>query len=89
MWNACLAIRCTFPYIAFLIIKRFVPFDLFDRLIIFLMFLMALIDSCDWFWNFNQRDDGMDWMVFGFLNVMILVGKYGFTKTRRDYNSLH
>lgn len=78
IWNASIMVAGVMVYPAFLIIQKYriVPFDFYDRMIIVVCTLFALIDAMDWFWNFNMRTDGMDWLVFAFLNSCILFIKY-------------
>lgn len=78
IWNASIMVAGVMVYPAFLIIQKYkiVPFDFYDRMIIVVCTLFALIDALDWFWNFNMRTDGMDWLVFAFINSCILFIKY-------------
>lgn len=78
IWNASIMVAGVMVYPAFLIIQKYkiVPFDFYDRMIIAVCTMFALIDAMDWFWNFNMRTDGMDWLVFTIINSCILFVKY-------------
>lgn len=82
MWNASLMVAGVMVYPSFLIMQRFkiLPFDFWDKSIIVVCTVFALIDSMDWFWNFNMRTDVVDWQVFIVINAILIAVKYYFNK---------
>jgi hypothetical protein len=88
MWNASLMVSGTLVYPAFYFMQRWkiLPFDVFDCAIIIICGIFAFIDALDWFWNFNMRNETMDWAVFVSVNVTILAMKYFLNKKNLGKN---
>lgn len=72
--------RFVIPWLIILTVKKFLPFDLFDRFLIALCLFFAIVNIGDWFWNMNQRDTSRDWLSFAILTSLIIGLKIYFKK---------